>query len=67
MADKTAARRSRASHASVDVQALRASVHSRLSGRPVAVNIGTIQQHADALGRGDRSASPARSKAGSAG
>lgn len=67
MADKTAARRARASQASVDVQALRASVRSRLSTRPVAVNTETIQQHADALGRGDRSTSPARVKAGSAG
>lgn len=67
MADKTAARRARASHASVDVEVLRASVHSRLSGRRVAVDARMIQQHADAVGRGDRSASPAKGKAGSAG
>ena len=67
MADKTAARRVRASHASVDVQVLRTSVHSRLIGRQVAVNVRMIQQHADAVGRGDRSVSPAKGKAGRAG
>lgn len=67
MADKTAARRSRASHASVDVQALRGSVHAHLAGRPVGLNVRMLQQHADAVGRGDRSDSPAKSKTGSAG
>jgi hypothetical protein len=67
MADKTAARRSRASHASVDVQALRASVRAHLAGRPVGRNLRMLQQHADAVGRGDHPDSPAKGKTGSAG
>lgn len=67
MADKTAARRPRASHASVDVQGLRGSVHAHLAGRPVGLNVRMLQQHADAVGRGDRSDSPAKGKTGSAG
>jgi hypothetical protein len=66
MADKSAARRARASHVAIDVETVRASVRSRLKGRTFAANASTVQ-HVDAIGRGERSASPAKGKVGSAG
>lgn len=66
MADKNAAKRQvHASHATVDLDAMREAVRSRLSGMsaPSGKTARMIQSHADALRRGEATVSPAARRA----
>jgi hypothetical protein len=65
MADLNAARRHRAMHrGAIDIEALRRAARRRLAGRPTPPDAlaRRMQLHAEAVGRGDHSVSPAAAR-----